>query len=52
MGAIDWLFLIYIFKWANFWVAPSWVFTALWILFGIRVVAHIIKEVIEKLGRE
>lgn len=28
----DWLFLIYIFKWANFWTAPHWLFTFLWVM--------------------
>lgn len=42
MNFFDWLLLIYIFKWANFWVAPEALFCFLW--FGV-ILASLIKMI-------
>lgn len=41
MDTLDWLFLIHIFKWANFWTAPNWVFVIIWIFAIIESIAKI-----------
>lgn len=50
MKVKDWLLMLYIFKWAHFWVAPTWVFVMLWVLFIIYNVAEIVKSTIKARG--
>lgn len=40
----DWLLLCYIFKWAHFWVAPTWMFIALWFFFVVGVAMELVKN--------
>ena len=45
MSNADWLMLLYIFKWAHFWVAPAWLFTFQWVLVICQIVYEIIRGI-------
>lgn len=44
LDAWDWLFLLYIFKRADFWVAPTWVFVFLWISATVITIGGLAKD--------
>ena len=52
MSNADWLMLIYIFKWAHFWVAPLWVFVGMWVIVIAELVYETIRELVKKMLEE
>lgn len=44
MDAGDWLLLLYIFKWAHFWTAPTWLFVVLWIIVVLKFLELLNRE--------
>ena len=43
MDSGDWLLFLYIFKWAGFWTAPTWVFIFFWTLVILKIIVEIYK---------
>lgn len=37
MDCLDWLILLHIFEWADFWTAPTWFLVLLWIGFIVEL---------------
>ena len=38
LDAGDWLLLLYLFKWAGFCTAPTWLFVVSWIGFAVALI--------------